>query len=57
LSHLVVRPRRFWKIKEKKIEKKINNDLAVVASQYLEGRFMTSHLSGQQYRLTTEVHW
>ena len=35
-SHLVVRPRRFWKIKEKKIEKKINNDLAIVASQYLE---------------------
>ena len=40
-SHLVVRPRRFWKIKEKKMEKKINNDLAIVASQYLEGRFMT----------------
>ena len=44
LSHLVVRPRRFWKIKEKKIEKKINNDLAIVASQYLEGRFMTKNL-------------
>jgi len=26
------------------MEKKINNDLAIVASQYLEGRFMT--LSG-----------
>jgi len=23
------------------MEKKINNDLAIVASQYLEGRFMT----------------
>ena len=41
LSHLVVRPRRFWEIKEKKMKKKINNDLAIVASQYLEGRFMT----------------
>jgi len=41
LSHLAVRPRHFWKIKKKKIEKKINNDLAIVASQYLEGRFMT----------------
>jgi len=41
LSHLVVRPRRFWKIKEKKMKKKINNDLAIVANQYLEGRFMT----------------
>ena len=41
LSHLVVRPRRFWKIKEKKMKKKLNNDLAIVASQYLEGRFMT----------------
>ena len=41
LSHLVVRPRHFWKIKEKKMKKKINNDLAIVASQYLEGRFMT----------------
>ena len=40
-SHLVVRPRCFWKIKEKKMKKKINNDLAIVASQYLEGRFMT----------------
>jgi len=28
------------------MEKKINNDLAIVASQYLEGRFMT-HLSDQ----------
>jgi len=33
LSHLVVRSRLFYKINEKKIEKKINNDLAVVASQ------------------------
>jgi len=32
----------FWKIKEKKMKKKINNDLAIVASQYLKGRFMTS---------------
>ena len=40
-SHLVVRPRRFLKIKEKKMKMKINNDLAILASQYLEGRFMT----------------
>jgi len=32
LSHLVVRTWRFWKIKEKKYKKNINNDLAVVAS-------------------------
>jgi len=32
----------FWKRKEKKMKKKINNDLAIVASQYLEGRFMTT---------------
>jgi len=36
-SHLVVRIRRFWKIKEKKMEKKINIDLAVVASQMSGG--------------------
>jgi len=41
LSHLVVRPRRFWERKEKKKKMKINNDLAIVASQYLKGRFMT----------------
>ena len=43
LSHLVVRPRRFLEneIKEKKMKKKINNDLAIVASRYLKGRFMT----------------
>ena len=33
LSHLVIRTQYFWKIKEKKIEKIINNDLAIVASQ------------------------
>ena len=27
------------------MEKKINNDLAIVASQYLEGRFMTKNLT------------
>jgi len=32
LSHLVVRMQRFWKIKEKKYKRNINNDLAVVAS-------------------------
>jgi len=32
----------FWKIKEKKIEKKINIDLAMIASQSSERRFMTS---------------
>jgi len=32
LSHLVVSTRRFWKIKEKKYKRNINNDLAVVTS-------------------------
>jgi len=41
LSHLVIRTRRFWKIKEKKIEKKININLAIIASQCSERRFMT----------------
>ena len=41
LSHLVVRPRLFYKINEKKMKKEINNDLAIVASQMLEGQFMT----------------
>ena len=36
-GHLVVRTRCFWKIKEKKMEKKINIDLAVVASQMSGG--------------------
>ena len=31
----------FWKIKEKKIEKKINIDLAIIASQSSERQFMT----------------
>jgi len=35
LSYLVIRTRRFWKIKEKKSKKNINNDLAVVASHIL----------------------
>jgi len=33
LSHLVVRPRLFYKINESKKKRKINIDLAVVASQ------------------------
>jgi len=45
LSHLVVRTQHFWKIKEKKIEKKINIDLAIIASQCLKRRFMTFSLS------------
>jgi len=32
LSHLVIRTQCFWKIKEKKYKRNINNDLAVVAS-------------------------
>ena len=40
-SHLVIRTQCFWKIKEKKIEKKINIDLAIIASQSSERRFMT----------------
>ena len=33
LSHLVVRPRLFYKINENKSKRKINIDLAIVASQ------------------------
>jgi len=33
LSHLVVRPRLFYKINENKSKSKINIDLAIVASQ------------------------
>jgi len=51
LSHLVVRPRRFWKIKEMKMKMKINNDLAIVASQYLEGRFMTNRAYNLLFRI------
>ena len=40
-SHLVVRTRCFWKIIEKKIENKINIDLAIIASQSSERQFMT----------------
>ena len=32
LSHLVIRPWCFWKIKEKKYKINLNNDLAVVTS-------------------------
>ena len=35
LSHLVIRIWCFWKIKEKKIEKEINIDLAIIAGQFL----------------------
>jgi len=41
LSHLVVRTQCFWKIKEKKIEKKVNIDFAKIASQSSERWFMT----------------
>jgi len=41
LSHLVVRLRLFYKINEKKMKKKINSDLAIVASQIPERQFMT----------------
>ena len=37
LSHLVVRPRLFYKINENKSKRKINIDLAVVASQVSGG--------------------
>jgi len=33
LSHLVVRPQLFYKINENKSKRKINIDLAIVASQ------------------------
>ena len=48
LSHLVVRTRHFWKIKEKKIEKKINIDLAIIASQCSERQFMTDGIRGEE---------
>ena len=47
-SHLVIRTRRFWKIKEKKIEKKINIDLAIIASQCSERQFMTVFFIGKK---------
>jgi len=37
LSHLVVRPQLFYKINENKRKRKINIDLAVVASQMPRG--------------------
>ena len=37
LSHLVIRPRLFCKINENEIQKKINIDLAIVASQMSGG--------------------
>ena len=40
-SHLVVRTQHFWKVKEKKIENKINIDLAIIASQSSKRQFMT----------------
>ena len=51
-SHLVVRTWHFWKIKEKKIEKKINIDLAIIASQSSEKQFMTPWLVYRQ-----EIIW
>ena len=45
-SYLVIRMRRFWKIIEKKIENRINIDLAIIASQSSERRFMTHMQSG-----------
>jgi len=46
LSHLVVRPRLFYKINENKKKRKINIDLAVVASQMPGGVIHDIH--GQQ---------
>ena len=37
LSHLVIRPRLFYKINENKSKRKINIDLAVVTSQLSGG--------------------
>jgi len=36
-SHLAIRIWYFWKIKEKKYKRNINNDLAVVASHIFVG--------------------
>ena len=57
-SHLVVRTRRFWKIKEKKIEKKINIDLAMIASQSSERQFMTpsAYLFAYNCDLSRRLH-
>ena len=47
LSHLVVRPRLFYKINENKKKRKINIDLAIVASQMPGGAIhdTISHLN------------
>ena len=39
----------FWKIKEKKIEKKINIDLAIIASQCSGRWFMTYRAIGRTH--------
>ena len=54
-SHLVVRTWCFWKIIEKKIEKKINIDLALIASQTSERWFMTLPSSFLQYLLLSTM--
>ena len=53
LSHLVVRPRLFCKINENENKRKINIDLAVVASQIPGGAIHDSRLirDEQQMRM------
>jgi len=46
LSHLVVRPRLFYKINENKSKRKINIDLAVVASRIPGGTIHDSRRHG-----------
>ena len=47
LSHLVVRPRLFYKINKNKSKRKINIDLAVVASQIPGGAIHDSSITVQ----------
>jgi len=52
LSHLVVRPRLFYKINKNKKKRKINIDLAAVASQMPGGAIHDTHLVDPQYYLS-----
>ena len=50
LSHLVVRPRLFYEINENKRKRKINIDLAIVASQ-MPGGAIHDKYTGELYQV------
>ena len=56
LSHLVVRPRLFYKINENKSKRKINIDLAIVASQIPGGVIYDTTVMNRQFRPLTSYH-